>query len=43
MAITHQLLTEPAAGTVISPIWSYTEAQRTQIEALREVRPIVAR
>lgn len=36
-APTHQVLTKPEPGTVISPVYQYTDEQQAQIDALREV------
>lgn len=37
-AKTHDLITAPAPGTVIAPLFTYSEEQQEQISALREVR-----
>jgi hypothetical protein len=37
MAGTTKIITSPAAGTQIKPIHTYTDEQRVQIDALREV------
>jgi len=37
MSKTSQVLTSPLAGTVVAPIYNYTEEQQAQIKALREV------
>jgi hypothetical protein len=36
-AITHELITAPAQGTIIAPVHTYTDGQQTQITSLREV------
>jgi len=36
MPKTSQLLTVPLAGTIVAPIYNYTEEQQAQIKALRE-------
>jgi len=37
MPKTSQILTSPLPGTTVAPVRDYTEEQRTQIKALREV------
>lgn len=38
MAKTHEVLTAPAPGTVISPVHEYTDEQKGKMKALLEVR-----
>lgn len=40
MPKTSQVLTSPLEGTVVAPTYNYTEEQRAQSKALREVRRI---
>ena len=40
MTKTSQVLTSPLAGTVVTPVYNYTEEQQAQIRALREVRSV---
>jgi hypothetical protein len=37
MAKTTQLLTRPAQGTVVKPVYEYDEGQKEKLQALREV------
>ena len=38
MAKTHDVLTSPAAGTQIHPVFHHDEAQKAKLQALSEVR-----
>ena len=37
MVKTHEVLTKPAPGTVISPVYNYDEEQKAKIQALLQV------
>jgi hypothetical protein len=37
MTKTTQLLTRPAPGTVVKPVYEYDEGQKEKMQALREV------
>jgi hypothetical protein len=37
MTKTTQLLTRPAPGTIVTPVFEYDEGQKEKLQALREV------
>jgi hypothetical protein len=37
MTKTTQLLTRPAPGTIVKPVYEYDEGQKEKLQALREV------
>lgn len=39
---THEVLISPAPGTIVAPIYQYSEQQKAQIKALRQARPMSA-
>ena len=41
MTKTTQLLTRPAPGTIVKPVYEYDEGQKEKLEALREVSPCI--
>jgi hypothetical protein len=42
MTKTTQLLTRPAPGTIVKPVYEYDEGQKEKLQALREVSVVVS-